>query len=53
MRVGGAPATASPALSCSDAARLEVLLSSAVGAVLGDRGNSHEGHGGDVGGSLR
>jgi hypothetical protein len=32
LRVGGAQATASPALSCSDAGRLEALLSSAVGA---------------------
>jgi hypothetical protein len=32
LRVGGAPATASPALSCGDAGRLEVLLSNAVGA---------------------
>jgi hypothetical protein len=31
LRVGGAQATASPALSCSDAGRLEALLSSAVG----------------------
>jgi hypothetical protein len=32
LRVGGAQATASAALSCSDAGRLEALLSSAVGA---------------------
>jgi hypothetical protein len=32
LRVGGTQATASPALSCSDAGRLEALLSSAVGA---------------------
>ena len=32
LRVGGAQATASSALSCSDAGRLEALLSSAVGA---------------------
>ena len=32
LRVGGTLATASPALSCSDALRLEALLSSAVGA---------------------
>jgi hypothetical protein len=32
LRVGGAQVTASPALSCSDAGRLEALLSSAVGA---------------------
>jgi hypothetical protein len=32
LRVGGAQATASPALACSDAGRLDALLSSAVGA---------------------
>jgi hypothetical protein len=38
VRVGGAPATASRALSCGDAGRLEALLSSAVGAPFLDTG---------------